>query len=326
MTHSATNFDTLTGRDPAGRPAYWQVQTVDTAPGADSLLVTSRVKTHDGTTLLHRTLPDMANPVDLALAELLLDNEIRALTRLHARYAVPLPELPRLVGYDFDSAEPFVLLEPPAGRSVSGGLRTLLIDERRRFLIGLFRALAELAAVDLVHGSVGLSSLCWDGHTTQLINLEHTVNTGEASRSSLSRNGGVAHPGDDVLAAGRVVYELFTGKRVDLGDAPDLSSQPEVLAALLDGVFEARPDDRPTAVQVLERLNDRDPLPRPVDVAATMQAGYERFDQLHPPRAVAPTVAAPRPPVVAPAPSRPFPWLPVAVLVVLVIAVVWVIL
>ena len=76
----------------------------------------------------------------------------------------------------------------------------LLIDERRRFLIGLFRALAQLAAVDLVHGSVGLSSLCWDGITTQLINLEHTVNTGEGSRSSLSRNGGVAHPGDDVRA------------------------------------------------------------------------------------------------------------------------------
>lgn len=291
MTHSAaTNFDALTGRNPAGRAASWLVEPLD----AD------RVRTADGTTLVLRSLPTQGSPVDLALAEVLLDNEIRALTRLHTRYAGPLPELPHIVGYDFDSATPFLLLEPPTGKCVDGGLRTLLIDERRRFMIGLFRALAQLHAVDLVHGSVGLSSLCWDGATTQLVNLEHAAGIGEAARSGLSRNGSAVHPGHDVRAAGRVVFELFTGKPVALGDTPDLAAQPEVLASLLRGVFEPDPRHRPTAPQLLERLNDKDPLPRPVNVTAAMKPGYDRFDELRPPKPVErpvlqPTVARPAP-------------------------------
>lgn len=303
------NFEKLAGRDPAGRAASWLVQALD----AD------RVKTDDGTTLVLRTLPPKANPVELARAEVLLDNEIRALTRLHTRYLRPLPELPRIVGYDFDSAEPFLLLEPPIGKCVDGGLRTLLIDERRRFMIGLFRALAQLDAVDLVHSSVGLSSLCWDGATTQLVDLQHAVGTGEAPR--LSRNGSVAHPGHDVRAAGRVVYELFTGKHVALGDTPDLASQPEVLASLLRGVFEPDPQHRPTAAEMLERLNDRDPLPRPVDVTSAMKPGYDRFDELRPPKLAERPVLQPTVPRPA-SPPKPHqvPLAPLAIVVFLVVA------
>lgn len=309
MTQTS-HFEKLAGRDPVGREASWLIQALD----AD------RVKTDDGITLVLRSLPAGANPVELATAEVLLDNEIRALTRLHTRYPAPVPELPRIVGYDFDAAEPFLLLEPPIGKCVDGGLRTLLIDERRRFMIGLFRALAQLDAVGLVHGSVGLSSLCWDGAITQLVNLDHAVGTGEAPR--LSRNGSVAHPGHDVRAAGRVVYELFTGKRVVPGDTPDLASQPGELALLLQGVFEPDPRRRPTALQMLERLNDKDPLPRPVDVTAAMKPGYDRFDELRPPKQVetpvlSPTV--PRPAVATPKPQQ-VPLVPLAIVVFLVVA------
>lgn len=302
------NFEKLTGRDPSGREATWLVQALDAG----------RVKTDDGTTLVHRSLPREAGPVELAQAEVLLDNEIRALTRLHTRYSRPLPELPRIVGYDFDSAVPFLLLEPPIGKCVDGGLRTLLIDERRRFMIGLFRALAQLDAVDLVHGSVGLSSLCWDGATTQLVDLRHAVGTGEAPR--LSRDGAVAHPGHDVLAAGRVVHELFTGKHVAFGDTPDLASQPEVLASLLHGVFDPDPRLRPTALQMLERLNDRDPLPRPLDVSSAMKPGYDRFDELRPPKVVEKPVLHPTVPRPAPVSAKP-KQVPLAALAILVFLV-----
>jgi hypothetical protein len=307
VKHSATsNFDTLTGRDPAGRAASWRIQALDT----------DRVRTDDGRTLVLRSLPAQD---DLAVAETLLDNEIRALTRLHTRYRVPLPELPQIVGYDFDSAEPFLLLEPPSGKCVDGGLRTLLIDERRRFMIGLFRALAQLHAVGLVHGCVGLPSLYWDGATTQLVNLEHATGTGEAPRPS--RNGSVAHPGHDVRAAGRVVYELFTGRHVQPGDVPDLASQPDVLESLLHGVFDQDPARRPTAVQLLERLNDRDPLPRPVDVTAAMKPGYDRFDELRPPKPVVRPVSQPVVPRRTPKPGRrQVPLIPLAAAVFLVIA------
>ncbi|NKE63877.1 hypothetical protein FXN61_47135 [Lentzea sp. PSKA42] len=306
------DFEPLAGRDPAGREASWLITALDSG----------RVKTHDGSTLVLRSLPPEGSPADLAVAEMLLDNEIRALTRLHTRYLEPLRELPRIVGYDFDSADPFLLLEPPIGKCVDGGLRTLLIDERRRFMIGLFRALAQLDAVGLVHGSVGLSSLCWDGATTQLVNLHHAVGTGEVARSGLSRNGSVAHPGHDVRAAGRVVYELFTGKHVALGDTPDLASQPEVLASLLRGVFDQDPRQRPTASQMLERLNDRDPLPRPVDVTSAMKRGYDRFDELRPPKPAEKPVlqpTAPRPPRATPMPKQ-VSLVPLAIVVFLVVA------
>ncbi|MEU7477834.1 hypothetical protein AB0A63_17745 [Lentzea sp. NPDC042327] len=327
MTFAGTNFDTLTGRDPAGRPASWLVRVLEPEPAGDSALVTHRVKTHDGTTLLRRSLPLTGNPLDASIAEMLLDNEIRALVRLHARYPRPVPELPRIVGYDFDSSTPFVLLEPHVGKCLDGSPRTLLIDERRRFMVGVFRALAHLAAVDLVHGSVGLASLCWDGATAQLVNLEHAVNPGEPTRSGLSRNGSVAHTGDDVRAAGRMVYELVTGKRVELGAVPDLTAQPEQLATLLRGVFAARPADRPTALEVLERLNDRDPLLPPTDTTALMRAGYDRFDTLRPVKATGPRQQQPppSPPVrrFAPRPERkPVPLLPLALLVFLAVAVV----
>jgi hypothetical protein len=321
MTFSATDFDTLSGRDPAGQDTSWLVREVEQLRAPDSSLLAVTVKTHDGTPLLRKSLPS-TNPIDRSRAEMLLDNEIRALTRLHARYPRALPELPALVGYDFDSADPFVLLEPYRGRSVDGGLHTLLIDERRRFMIGLFRALAQLAAVDLVHGSVGPASLCWDGETTQLVNLEHAVSTGEPSRSSLSRNGSLAHPGHDVRAAGRVVHELFTGKRVGLGDVPDLTKGPEVLATLLRDVFAPDPERRPTAVEVLERLNDREPLPAPSDVDGVMSAGYARFDAVRP-AAGAPQVTRMRPPSPPARPARrraPLPLVPLGVLVLLVTA------
>lgn len=288
------HYDPVAGHDPAGGRASWQIHVAGPAPFPGSVLVAERVKTHDGPELVRRSLPQTSHPAERAHAETLLDNEIRALTRLHARYRTPVPELPAIVGYDFDSATPFVLIEAPKGRFVDGS-RTLLIDERRRFLIGLFRALAQLAAVDLVHGSVGLSSLCWDGGTAQLVNLEQAVRKGEPSP-----DGTPAHPGDDVRAAGRVVHELFTGKRIGRTDTPNLSGEPEELATLLRDVFAPNPGDRPTAVQMLARLNDREPLPPPVNVRSALQPGYDRFDALRPPH-VEPAAARP---LLPPAPPR----------------------
>ena len=290
------HYDPVDGRDPAGGPASWQIHVAGPAPFPGSVLVAERVKTHDGPELVRRSLPPVKHPTDRARAETLLDNEIRALTRLHARYRAPVPELPSIVGYDFDSAAPFVLIEPPKGRFLDGS-RTLLIDERRRFLIGLFRALAQLAAVDLVHGSVELSSLCWDVGTAQLVNLEQAVRAGEPSR-----DGTPAHPGDDVRAAGRVVHELFTGKRIGPKDTPNLSGEPEELATLLRDVFAPNPGDRPTAVEMLARLNDREPLPSPVNVRSALQRGYDRFDALRPPHA---KPAAAQPLLPSPTPRRP---------------------
>ncbi|MGW6445238.1 hypothetical protein [Lentzea sp. NPDC055074] len=331
MTYSATNYDTLTGRGPDGKPMTWQVRVVDSSSVPDSALATDKVKTHEGEVLLCRYLPETDDVLGLQRVETLLDNEIRALTRLRTRYGTPVPELPALVGYDFDSAEPFLLLELYRGRRLDNGLSDLMSTERDQFTVGLFRALAQLAAVGLVHGSVGPASLYWDRDTTQLTHLEHSVAHGEAYRSSPPGSESTAHPGDDVQAAGRVVFELYTSRRLGPGEVPDLASQSEYLARLLSGVFAPQPADRPTAEEMLNRLGDRAPLPRPVNVLSLMRTGYERFDLLRPPKTTAPprAMAAPAPaPVSRPSRRKEIPLAPLAVLLFLVLAtaaVLWVI-
>ncbi|MEV0678898.1 hypothetical protein AB0I60_20510 [Actinosynnema sp. NPDC050436] len=322
----------LVGKDVDNRPTTWLVRVVRELPHPDSALVTEVVRTHDGTELVRRSLPVERG----AAVERLLDNEIRALNRVGRRYPGGRHpgELPRLVGFDFDSAEPFALLSRYPGPTVGDTLRTLLTDERRKFTVSLFRALAQLAAVDLVHGAVGLSSMCWDGAVVRLIGFEHALLAGERVRPGVTP----AHLGDDVLAAGLVVHRLMTGRAPARRDAPpDLTGAPDAITSLLRGVFDQDPGRRPAARDLLERLGAGGDLPEPLDPDTALRAGRERFDRARPAKAVRvppppllrpdpappPPTRGPVPPVRRPAPRRgTWPLLPVGLVVVLLAATV----
>lgn len=268
---TSDEHEILRGSNAFGESGQWSVRTVgeETMPG--SVLAVRRVELDDGKPLICLRLPEEgATPQ----AEWMLDNEIRSAARLTVRYRHNHPhELPKLVGYNFDTRAPFALLSPYPGEAAVNQkrVRSLLNEQRARFAASLARALALLAAVDLVHGSIDLSSIYLDGMTVHLVNFGAAMAVGEARGRTL------AHPGDDVLAAARVLYEVYTGHPPPKDKQPDLTDIP--IRDLLTGAFAPNPEDRPCAVTLLDGLGgSSSELPRPDDVRARLARGHARFD------------------------------------------------
>lgn len=289
MTLSDPDLELYLGRDAAGRASewWWRDQHELVLPG--SRLSTWVVENRDGSRLMCRRLPAETHG-RTEQVEKLLDNEIRAMSRLAHRYgrAGYPAELPRLVGYNFDTVEPYVLCAPFRGNCAEETVRNLLSDQRIAFAVGLLRALAQLAAVDLVHGAVGLSTTWWDDSRVQLVNFECAAVTGEPRRradhsrwasSDQILGTGRAHPGDDVFSAGLAIYELLTGIRSTGEHKPDLTVGGPLLRELLAGVFQPDAERRPSAVELLRRLSTGGDLPTPMDVEAGLRAGRVRFEQ-----------------------------------------------
>ncbi|MBB5959581.1 hypothetical protein FHS29_006202 [Saccharothrix tamanrassetensis] len=260
----------LRGRDPQGRRQEWHL-CVEAPVGAGSDLATAPAVRADGGEVVVRSLPPT---VPAEEAQAWLDNEIRVATRIrtaHSAEAHPA-ELPRIVGYEFDTAEPFALFAPYRAAARPGLAARLLDSERLVLAASLFRALAHLAALDIVHGGVALPAVRLSGANVVLVNFEHAVLTGEHSPA----HGRTAHPGDDVLAAGLLLHEVYTGARLPAGHTPDDSAAP-ALRALLAGVFAEAPVDRPSALDLLRRLDAGD-IARASDHDAALAAGRTRFD------------------------------------------------
>lgn len=277
----------LTGRGPTGRRTEWEVVIGERVTSPDPLLRTDRATlAEDGRTVLRRTLA-MTDGDRLEPAERLLDNEIRALTRLANRYpAQHYPAgLPRLIGYDFDSAEPFALIDDYRGEAATTSVLHLVTEQRTALAAGLLRALADLAAVDLVHGAIGLASIRWDGEAAQLVDLGHAVAVGELRRTRVDspwvapdQPSSPACPGDDVWAAGLVIHQVFTARdKLDAGP-PNLTDEQPFLRDLLAGVFAPSAADRPSAADLLRRLAIPVPRPLALDADAAFQPGRAQFD------------------------------------------------
>lgn len=249
----------------------------------------------------------------------LLDGEILAGLRL-ARLCdgAPYPSaVTRLIGYDADAAEPFALLEPLRGVEVAVYAGTLPTDQRRRFQVGLLRAVRLLNAAGIAHRAIGPDTVRWDGDEVQLTDFSHAAPIGaprtvagtppwqapeQRPRVADGWERGTVGPNDDVWAAGRLIFHVLTGE--DLDGRDKLADRPE-LAELLAGVF-GDPDRRPSAQALLHRLGEADPPPRPLPPDPAFLRGREQFfaqrQRKHPHTAPAPE---PAPEPRAPAPARP---------------------
>jgi len=160
---------------------------------------------------------------------------------------------------------------------------------RRKIITDLLQGLELLRVSRIVHGGIGLDTLRWDGTTLQITDF------GQAALSGRYPDGRAAHHGDDIRAAGLVIYRVHTGQpppadpwdlrqqleRVQDAELRDLLLQRDLVAGIdRDYVFDEDPDKRPTSRVLLDRLDRR---PRGVQwsqVVARDRAAREDFRRL----------------------------------------------
>jgi len=215
-----------------------------------------------------------------------LDNEILAGLRLHEMsesVGYP-PEVSRLLGYEATSADPFVLLEPYRGESLTEAAQYLLEAEQHQFQVSLLTGLCWLVAAGIAHRGIAPSTIRWDGRRAQITDLSMSTVLG-APREAIGtppwaareqRPGhatGAASAQDDIWATGRLIFYVYT--REELISRSQIDEWP-AMRSLLAGVF-SPPEDRPTARVMLSRLNAECPVPRALDDHSRLDAGRRRF-------------------------------------------------
>jgi hypothetical protein len=282
----------LTFLDPSGETRTWQVRhDGEVAAGAAGLRSRRLLTVAGGHSIVQRWAPAVRAGGQPGYG--LLENEVRAGVRLAARYPVQYPpELPRLIGYDLDVAEPFVLLAPPRGEPCTAVAGRLHLDPLRAFQVGLFRGVLLLAEAGLAHGQLSPENVRWDqaAEQVQLDGFSWCTAIGEprppgpagACASPQQRAGaGAALAADDVWSAGLVVYQVATGRDVSSqAGPPELASRGAALRSVLAGVFTESPADRPTAADLLRRLGHRPLVPTGPDETAGLAEGRQEFDRL----------------------------------------------
>jgi hypothetical protein len=258
----------LAGCDLHGRPASWEVKGDQVLEVPGSALITQRVRTADDRVMVCRSLSATSDDRSFTL----LDNEIRALARLTIAFGGdPSAPYPELIGYDMDSSEPWALVGDHRGRPARDAVTGLLKDGLHELTIRVLDLLVRMAVVEVCHGKLSLSQFLLDGTELQLTGFEHAALYGEP-RVGFA---GVAGPREDLVDAGRLLYEAYSGVPAHQG-LMDRDEVPE-LYSLLPELFQERSEPEPRAVDMLRRLVTPDRLPVAVTPDA-LRAGREAFD------------------------------------------------
>lgn len=214
----------------------------------------------------------------------LLDNEIRAGTRLGQSFHRYPPELACLLAYNIDAEEPFVLLHEYVGVPVAGPGSRFDDGDRRQFERALFRALLLTSQAGVVHGAVTADALRWDNGRLQLVDFESAERVGEARRAGRTAvyrspeqqaGTGLVDVHDDVWGAAVLIRRLHLGPSAE--SQPDRRHDPERLRGLLDPVFANPVEHRPTPAELLVRLHGDNHLPAYDDPYARFAQGREMF-------------------------------------------------
>ncbi|WP_433227123.1 hypothetical protein [Actinomadura formosensis] len=281
-----------------------------------------RLEMPDRVVPVRRVHPVDRGPGGLAAGYRQLDGEILAGLRL-ARLCDgrPYPRcVSRLVGYDADAAEPFALLEPLRGAEAGSFAGTLPTEQRRRFQVGLLRAVRLLNTAGIAHRAIGPGTVRWDGDDVQITDFSQAAPIGaprtvagalpwqapeQRPETPPGWDRGVIGPNDDIWAAGLLIFYVLTGEELD--DRARLAGRPE-LETLLAGVIDP-PERRPGAQALLRRLGEADPPPRPLAPDPAFARGRAEFfaqrHRKHPHTARDSAPAARTPSASASAPARP---------------------
>ncbi|MFB7272713.1 hypothetical protein [Streptomyces sp. NPDC056244] len=206
------------------------------------------------------TAADAANPA----ARALLDAEAGTALHLHrvldtTEYA---PLFPRIIGYELDTAEPYLLYAAPRGEP-AGLIHVMGASDQRVFARDLMLALCLLEGQGLVLRGISPATVLWDGTSVQLWGLEGAARTGRARTRwgrapycppEQRRGEGLVDPRDMVWSAAQVLYQLVTGRAGPTDRAPADLAAHRVLAETLRGAFEPLAAGRPAPARLLDLL------------------------------------------------------------------------
>ncbi|MEU9997795.1 hypothetical protein [Streptomyces sp. NPDC050848] len=257
------------------------------APGRPGVLV-REVTLSAGWPVLQYRLPLSAQADPHAYGA--LEREVSAAVALERRYGTEKfgEVFTRVVGFDLECAEPFVLYRSPAGAPLSECADRLGGDEQQRVIAQLALAVRLLNEVDLVHRTIAPDTVRWDGTHVRLCEPYAALRDGEAREafgaapwaSPEQRAGrGTADTRDDLWSVGRIGYYLLSG-HPDRGEGPpdDLGDYRRLAALEHSGLFATNAAERPSPVELLRLLHVSDPLATAVGAADPLSRGRAEFD------------------------------------------------
>jgi serine/threonine protein kinase len=272
----------LTFLSVTGDPVQVEVTVGPDEAASPPFLVARRVQLPDGPELRHLRVAWATRKTGYER----LDNEILAGLRLLkvAEMTGYPPEVSRLHGYEATSADPCALLEPYRGDPLTVAGQHLLENEQHQFQVSLLTGLCWLAAAGIAHRGIAPSTVRWDGRQAQITDFSMSTligvpreAIGTAPWAAREQRAGYASgrvsAQDDIWAAGRLIFYIHAGE--ELTDRRQIDERP-ALKHLLAGVF-GPPEERPTAREMLSRLNEGCPAPGGFDHDSWLDAGRKRF-------------------------------------------------
>ncbi|MEU8519397.1 hypothetical protein [Streptomyces sp. NPDC048577] len=228
---------------------------------------------------------DAANPASRAL----LDTEAGTALRLHRALADTeyASLFPTILGYELDTAEPFLLYAAPRGVPTAR-THVMSATDQRVLARELLLALCLLDGQGLVLRGVSPATVLWDGASVQLWGLESAAPAGRPrtpwgrapySSPEQRRGHGLVEARDSVWSAAQVLYQLVTGRPGPDDRAPGDLAEHRVLAETLRGAFAPLAADRPAPARLLDLLAPgaagRVAVPAPVEGPNPQREAFE---------------------------------------------------